>query len=74
MEGYIDAMLLVEGMKRSGNEFTTDSLVAGLQSIHALDLGIGTPLTFGLSEHQASHKVWGSVLDGAGNYQVLEMD
>ena len=74
LEGYIDAMLLIEGMKRSGNELTTDSLVEGLQSIRALDLGIGAPLTFGPSEHQASHKVWGTVLDGAGNYQVLEMD
>ena len=74
LEGYIDAMLIVEGMKRVPNELTTDSLITALESIQALDLGIGTPLTFGPSEHQASHKVWGTVLDSSGNYQVLDMD
>ena len=39
-----------------------------------LDLGIGTPITFGPSEHQASHKVWGTVLDNQGRYQILDLD
>jgi hypothetical protein len=29
---------------------------------------------FGMSEHQASHKVWGTVLDSSGNFQPVEMD
>jgi hypothetical protein len=27
-----------------------------------------------MSEHQASHKVWGTVLDANGNFQPLEME
>ena len=38
-----------------------------------LDLGVGTPLTFGRAEHQSSHKVWGTQLDQAGRYQAIEL-
>jgi hypothetical protein len=31
-------------------------------------------MSFGMSEHQASHKVWGTVLDAQGNYQPLELN
>jgi len=27
-----------------------------------------------MSEHQASHKVWGTILDANGNFQALDMD
>ena len=45
-----------------------------LESIHGLDVGLGVPLAFGMSEHQASHKVWGTVLDAAGVFQPLDLD
>jgi len=45
-----------------------------METIKGLDLGLGAPINFGLSEHQASHKVWGSVLDSNGVYQNLELD
>jgi hypothetical protein len=48
--------------------------VNALDSIHDLDLGIGTKLSFSLSEHQASHKVWGTVLNDAAQYQVLDLE
>ncbi len=74
LEGYIDAMLLTESLRRAGDNLTTASLIQALESVRNLDLGIGTPLSFGPSEHQASHKVWGTMLDKSGHYQILELD
>ena len=74
LEGYLDAMILAEGLRRAGNNLTTDTLVEALESIRNLDLGIGPHISFGPSEHQASRKVWGTVLDETGQYQPLELD
>jgi ABC-type branched-subunit amino acid transport system substrate-binding protein len=63
LEGYSAAGILAEGLRRAGRNLTTDSLVEALESIHNLDLGIGTPIHFGPSEHQGSHKVWLTVID-----------
>jgi len=74
LEGYVTGNLLLEGLKLAGRNITTDGLVDALESIHGLDLGLGIPLSFGLSEHQASHKVWGTMLDGTGTFQQLDLE
>jgi ABC-type branched-subunit amino acid transport system substrate-binding protein len=74
LEGYIDAMLFVEGLRRAAPNLTTENLVTALETIRDLDIGLGTPLRFGPSEHQASHKVWGTILDNAGHFQPLELE
>ncbi len=73
LEGWIAARLLIEGLQRAGRTLTTDSLIDALEGIHGLDMGIGTPLGFGPSEHQASHMVWGTVLDAKGAFQALDL-
>jgi branched-chain amino acid transport system substrate-binding protein len=74
LEGYLAANLLIEGLRRAGRDFTTESVVDSLESLRGLDLGVGAVMSFGMSEHQASHKVWGTMLDSNGNFQTLEMD
>ncbi len=74
LEGYVTGTLFVEGLKLAGRNVTADRLVDALENVHGLDLGLGVPLSFGLSEHQASHKVWGTVLDGNGAFQQLELE
>ena len=74
LEGYIAATLLIEALKRTGPELNTEALVATLESIRGLDLGLGAQISYGPSEHQASHRVWGAVLDANGVYQSLELD
>src|SRR5262249_30052657 len=69
LEGYIVGLVLTEGFWRAGDNLTTDTFVEALESIRNLDLGIGAPINFGPSEHQASRKVWGTVLDEKGHYQ-----
>lgn len=74
LEGYIDGVVLAEGLRLAGENLSTDRLIDALESIRNLDLGIGAPISFGPSEHQGSHKVWGSVLDRSGRFQVLELE
>ena len=74
LEGYIAGSLLVEALKRTGPEVSTENLVSTLEGIKGLDMGLGAPFNLGLSEHQASHKIWGSVMDANGVYQNLELD
>lgn len=74
LEGYIAATIFAEGLKRAGENLTTDTMIEGLESISKLDLGVGSAMNFSPSDHQASHKVWGSVLDKKGEVQLLELN
>lgn len=74
LEGYITANLLVEALKRNGPQLDTEKLVNTLESMTNVDMGLGTSLSFGRSEHQASHKVWGTALDETGKYQAIELE
>ncbi len=73
LEGWIAARLLIEGLQRAGKSPTPDAVVDALEGIRGLDLGLGMPLTFGPSEHQASHMVWGTAIDAKGALQPLEL-
>lgn len=74
LEGYIAARILVEGLRNAGPTLTPDTLVDGLEAIHGLDLAIGPSITFGPSDHQASTRVWGTILDEKGEFRDLEME
>jgi hypothetical protein len=72
MEGYVVAALLTEGLRRAGRDLNTETLVDALESIRDLDLGLGAPLRFSPSAHQASHKVWAVRLDSDGKPWPVE--
>jgi len=74
LEGYVMANVLVEALRRTGPQLDTEKLIDSLENIRNLDLGLGTLLSFGRTEHQASHKVWGTELDEAGRYQAIDLD
>jgi hypothetical protein len=65
---------MIESLKRAGPELSTETLISTLEGIKGLDLGLGAPINYGPSEHQASHKIWGSVMDAKGVYQSIELD
>ena len=73
LEGYVTANVLIEALKRSGRQLDTERLVETLENLHDFDIGLGTPVTFGRSEHQGEHKVWGSQLDATGHYQPIDL-
>jgi branched-chain amino acid transport system substrate-binding protein len=73
LEGYLCASMLIQAMTRAGPQLDTERLIDTLESMRNLDLGLGTPLSFGRAEHQASHKIWGTALDQNGKYQAIEL-
>jgi ABC-type branched-subunit amino acid transport system substrate-binding protein len=74
LEGYIAAKLLIQAMKRVGPQLDTEKLIDTLEDLHNFDLGLGATLGFGRSEHQASHKIWGTALDENGKFQPIDLE
>jgi serine/threonine protein kinase/ABC-type branched-subunit amino acid transport system substrate-binding protein len=74
LEGYIVGTIFVEALERAGKELTTERLVDTLEQIDGLDLGFGTRIGFSPSEHQGSHKVWGTRLDEHCQYHAVDLD
>ena len=74
LEGYIASKVLIQGLAKAGPQIDTEKLIDTLEATRSLDLGLGTPLSFGKSEHQASHKIWGTEIDQSGKYMPLELD
>ena len=73
-EAYLTTNLLIEGLKKAGPQLDTEKLVDALESLHTIDMGLGTSLGYTLTEHQASHKIWATILDASGHYQSLDLD
>lgn len=74
LEGYVAANVLIQAIKRTGPQLDTERLIDTLENTRNLDLGLGTSLGFGRSEHQASNKVWGTALDESGRFQPIELE
>jgi branched-chain amino acid transport system substrate-binding protein len=66
LEGFVDAMVMVEGLKRAGKELTREGLIRGIESIHELDLGLGPELKLNYSsrEHKGFNHVLPTVVRG----------
>jgi len=73
LEGFVAANVLIAALKRNGPDLDTEKLVQTLEELRDLDLGLGTPVGFGKSEHQGVHKVWGTQLDVNGRYQPIDL-
>jgi ABC-type branched-subunit amino acid transport system substrate-binding protein len=43
----VDALVLVEGLKRAGRALSREKLVASLEALHAFETGLAPPVTFG---------------------------
>jgi ABC-type branched-subunit amino acid transport system substrate-binding protein len=73
LEGYVVGELFAEALRRQGRELDTEKLIDTLEHLQDFDPGTGN-LSFGMSQHQASHKVWGTILDDHGEFRSLDMD
>ena len=73
LEGYVAAKVLVEALRRTGAQLDTEHLVDALEAMRDYDVGLGTTITFSRSEHQGSHKVWGTQLTETGKFQPFEL-
>jgi ABC-type branched-subunit amino acid transport system substrate-binding protein len=74
LEGYIVGSVFAEAVKRVGPELTTEKLIDSMEQFRDVDLGFGAPLSFSLSEHQGSHKVWATRFDENCVSQPVALD
>lgn len=58
LEGYINAKVLVEGLRRAGRNVSRERFIDALQSISSYSLGIANTLTFGAEDHQGFERVY----------------
>ncbi len=71
LEGYISAHLLCRALQLSGGEPDRERLTDALLHLGKFDLGLGDELLLSPEEHQASHRVWPTILR-AGHYVPFE--
>jgi serine/threonine protein kinase/ABC-type branched-subunit amino acid transport system substrate-binding protein len=74
LEGFLVGQLFAEALRRAGRDVDTERLVDSLEQLRAVDLGIGGELGFSPSQHQASHRVWGTELDERGAFRSIDME
>ncbi len=66
LEGFVDAMVLVEGLKHAGKDLTREGLIHGIETIHESDAGLGPQLklTYGPNDHKGFDHVLPTVIRG----------
>ena len=66
LEGFVDAMVLVEGLKRAGKDLTREGLIHAIESMHPMDLGLGPQLKLDYSsrDHAGLQAVIPTVIRG----------
>jgi ABC-type branched-subunit amino acid transport system substrate-binding protein len=66
LEGFVDAMVLVEGLKHAGAEPTREGLIRGIESLHQTDSGLGPQmkLNYSARDHAGFNAVIPSVIRG----------
>jgi ABC-type branched-subunit amino acid transport system substrate-binding protein len=64
LEGYVNARVIVEALRRAGANATRQSFRQALESLRGLDVGIGAPVTFTPERHQGLDSVYFTRVDG----------
>jgi ABC-type branched-subunit amino acid transport system substrate-binding protein len=70
LEGFLNAKLLVAVLEKMGPPFERSRIRAAAESIRDLDLGIGVPFSFGPNRHQATDRVYFTVVRD-GRHEAL---
>lgn len=64
-EGYIAARILTLALNKIQGPLTREAVVDALDGLGNFDVGLDAPLYLSPAEHQASHKVWPTILKGS---------
>lgn len=65
MEGFMAAKVLVEGLRRAGNDLSRSKLQAALESMREVDIG-GIVIGYGPNDHTGSQFVETSIISSTG--------
>jgi branched-chain amino acid transport system substrate-binding protein len=73
LEAFVDAMVLVEGLKRAGKEPTREKLITALESIDNKDVGLGPRLLLKYSpnRHKGFDQIYTTVVQG-GKPEIVD--
>ncbi|HJX84368.1 MAG TPA: ABC transporter substrate-binding protein, partial [Candidatus Angelobacter sp.] len=58
LEGWLNAAVVTEALKRAGPSPTRATFIKAMESLHDWDPGLGVKLEFSPTSHQGMHKVW----------------
>ena len=58
LEGYLNARVLVEGLRRAGPDLTRERFITALKSVRTYDLGIDNALSLSAQDHQGLDRVY----------------
>jgi len=58
LEGFVNAKVLVEGLRRAGRDLTRERFLDALESISDFSLGIASPVSFSKDRHQGLERVY----------------
>ena len=62
LEGYIAARIFVKALGNVRGKPNRESIVDALEGLKTFDVGLGKPLHLSAKKHQASHRVWPTIL------------
>jgi branched-chain amino acid transport system substrate-binding protein len=64
LEGFVDAMVLVEGLKRAGKDLTREKFITAIESIHEMNVGMGAKLIldYGPKDHKGFDNVYPTIV------------
>ncbi len=66
LEGYIAARIFELALDKIAGSPTREAIIDALEGLGEFDIGLGEPLSLSPTGHQASHRIWPTILkDGA---------
>lgn len=74
LEGYLNARVLVEGLRRAGRDLTREGFIDAIESIRDLRIGESTRISFGPKDHQGMDRVFFTRLQGGRFVPFQEWD
>ncbi len=58
LEGFVNAMVMVEGLKRAGKDLSREGLINAIETIKKGQIGTGLGINYGANDHVALEEVW----------------
>ena len=71
LEGFINARVLIEGLKRAGPDLTREGFIDALESIRDFSLGLDINIAFSPSDHQGLDRVYFTRLEN-GRFSLIK--
>ncbi len=74
LESFVDAMVVVEGLKRAGKDLTRQRFISAIESIHDLNVGLGPKLmlAYGPSDHKGFDNVYPTIVKSGHPVQLTD--